>query len=80
MVWASALGVFTLIIVGTINAFYFAVGLPQWLWCGLPPVPGPPPLEPAALKRTGEKDCFPCCWPVAANDVELQAEVPPTQK
>ena len=58
---ASSLAAFTLLVVGTIDVFYFLVGLPRWLRRGLPPVPAPPPLSPEDLARSGEADCFPRC-------------------
>ena len=62
-VWATGLGIFTLTIVGIIDAFYFLLGMPQWVFCtGLPQVPAPPPLSASAVERTGEK-AYCQCWP-----------------
>ena len=79
-VWATALGLLTLFVVGTIDLFYFAVGLPRWiLWSGLPPVAAPPPLSDSALQHSGERECCPG-WPpfggrVPAAEVTPSAEV-----
>jgi len=68
-VWATILGVFTLVLVGGINFFYFVFGLPQWIWRGLPMVPAPGALAPEELQQTGEKMCCKC-WPVFGGKVQ----------
>ena len=73
VIWATALGLFTLLLVGTIDIFYLVVGLPQWVFLsGLPPVPGPPPLRDGANQLTGEKACCKC-WPPFGGRVRLDA-------
>ena len=75
-VWATALGIVTLVVVGTIDLFYLLVGLPQWiLYTGLPPVPGPPPLSDSALPLTGEKACCKC-WPPFGGRVPTDEVAP----
>ena len=72
--WASCLGVFTLVLVGTIDWFYLLVGMPRWLVAGLPRVPAPPLVSSEALARTGEKLC--CrCWPLLGGNLTIPQPV-----
>ena len=77
-VWATALAVLTLGIVGFIDIMYFACGLPQWVCRGLPPAPAPPPVVSTSTVTVGEKLCC-MCWPPCAGNVQPEDCIPPRE-
>jgi len=64
--YADVLGLGMFALVGFIDAAYLLVGMPYWLYKGLPPVPAPHALTPEQIATTGETSCC-LCWPPCAG-------------